>query len=73
MSFKYKWKNGVPPNRESALQTDGLLDEGQFNSDRDRELAEEEARKRLGLPIQPLDADLSVLPQATPTSEEEEF
>lgn len=72
MNFKYQWKNGTPPNRDSALRADRLLEEGQFNSESDRQFAEEEARKYLGLPARTLDADRSILPHAGRPFEEEE-
>lgn len=68
MDFKYKWKNGARPSRDEAARNKYLLDESQFTSDQDRELAEESARKQLGVPVQTPDDNLSVLPQAAPPS-----
>lgn len=66
MSFKYKWKNGRPPNRDQAVQEAELLDEGQFDSEVDQQLAEEQARKTLGIPTQTDGDRLSILPHAAP-------
>ena len=66
MDYKYRWKNGSPPSRDQAARSDSLLDEGQFTSEEDRKLAEDDARKHLGVPTQTADSDLSVLPQAAP-------
>jgi hypothetical protein len=62
MDFKYKWKNGSPPSRDAAARSQYLLDEGQFNSQKDRELAEESARKHLGVPGRIPDDGRSILP-----------
>jgi hypothetical protein len=66
MDYKYRWKNGSPPSRDQAARSDYLLDEGQFTSEEDQKLAEDDARKYLGVPTQTTDSDLSVLPQAAP-------
>ncbi|KOP25060.1 bromodomain-containing protein [Hapalosiphon sp. MRB220] len=61
MSFKYKWKNGSVPSRDKAARSKYLLEEGQFNSQKDRNLAEQEARKHLGVPTRIPDDDRSIL------------
>lgn len=66
MDFKYKWKNGSPPNRDEAARNKYLLDEGQFDSEEDRNLAEDTARKHLGVPTQTLGDNLPVLPMVSP-------
>jgi hypothetical protein len=66
MDIKYKWKNGAPPSRDEAAHRDSLLDEGQFTSEEDRKLAEDNARKHLGVPTRTPGDDLPVLPQAAP-------
>lgn len=66
MDFKYKWKNGNPPSQDDAARNKHLLDEGQFDNESDRQLAEEDARRHLGLPIPIPDDELPVLPQAAP-------
>lgn len=66
MDIKYRWKNGAPPTRDEAVRRQDLLDEGQFNSEEDRKLAEDNARKHLGVPTRSRDDDLPVLPQAAP-------
>lgn len=63
MDFKYRWKNGKPPSRDYAAQADSLLDEGQFSNEVDRQFAEQQARKMLGVPLQTSDADQSILPK----------
>lgn len=68
MSFKYRWKNGRPPTRDAAHQQDALLDESQFANEQDRQLAEQQARRHLGVPLQTADHDKSVLPHAAPDS-----
>ncbi|HEY9657853.1 MAG TPA: bromodomain-containing protein [Allocoleopsis sp.] len=73
MDFKYRWKNGTPPNRDAAAHSDTLLDESQFNNPHDQQLAEEMARKHLNVPLQTVDETTPVLPQTDPTAEEEEF
>ena len=50
MSFKYKWKNGSMPSRDQAARSQYLLDQEQFHNEEDRNLAEEHARKHLGVP-----------------------
>jgi hypothetical protein len=64
MDIKYRWKNGAPPTRDEAARRQHLLDEGQFDSEEDRKLAEDNARKHLGVPTRIPDDDLPVLPQA---------
>ncbi|BAZ48627.1 hypothetical protein NIES4103_12350 [Nostoc sp. NIES-4103] len=64
MNFKYKWKNGSVPPRDQAAREKYLLDADQFNNEKDRNQAEEQARKRLGVPTRIPDDDLSVLPHA---------
>ncbi|MBD2776716.1 bromodomain-containing protein [Iningainema tapete] len=66
MDFKYKWKNGAPPTRDQAAQSQHLLDESQFNSKEDHLMAEQDARKHLGVPTRIPDDDRSVLPKAAP-------
>lgn len=66
MDFKYRWKNGAPPSRDKAARSESLLDESQFESENDRSLAEENARRHLGVPIRVPDDDRSTLPQAAP-------
>lgn len=66
MDFKYRWKNGARPSRDEAARSQHLLDESQFDSQEDRKLAEDNARKHLGVPTRIPDDDLSVLPQAAP-------
>jgi hypothetical protein len=46
-----------------------LLDESQFNNEQDRKLAEESARKHLGIPAPTLDEDQSILPHAASPNE----
>lgn len=69
MDFKYRWKNGAPPSRDKAAHDDALLDESQFESAEDRQLAEDMARKHLNVPLRTPDADRPVLPQAAPEEE----
>ena len=66
MDFKYRWKNGAPPTRDEAARSQYLLDESQFDSEKDRSLAEDAARKHLNVPTQIPDDQQSVLPQAAP-------
>jgi hypothetical protein len=66
MTFNYRWKNGTRPSRDEAIRHKYLLDEGQFTNEQDRQLAEESARRLLGVPVPTLDEDKSVLPQADP-------
>ncbi len=63
MDIKYRWKNGAPPSRDEAAHSQSLLDENQFDSEKDRSLAEETARKKLNVPVQIPDDQRSVLPQ----------
>lgn len=62
MDFKYRWKNGAAPSRDQAARSEHLLDENQFESKNDQELAEDMARKQLNVPTRTPDADRSVLP-----------
>ncbi len=62
MDFKYRWKNGAPPSRDEAARSQELLDESQFDSEKDRKLAEDSARKHLNVPTQTPDNERSVLP-----------
>ncbi|MEH2438564.1 MAG: bromodomain-containing protein [Nostoc sp.] len=63
MDLKYKWKNGYKPSRDEAAKNPHLLlDESQFENEQDRKLAEESARKHLGIPAPTLDEDKSILP-----------
>jgi hypothetical protein len=66
MDIKYRWKNGAPPTRDEAARSQHLLDEGQFDSAQDLKLAEDNARKHLGVPTRVPDDDLPPLPQAAP-------
>jgi hypothetical protein len=66
MDYKYRWKNGAPPSRDQAARSQYLLDESQFESPHDRQLAEEGARKHLGVPTRTADSDMPVLPVAAP-------
>lgn len=66
MDYKYRWKNGAPPSRDEAARNPYLLDERQFETAQDRQLAEDSARKQLGVPTRTLDSDLPVLPVAAP-------
>ncbi len=70
MGYKYRWKNGAPPTRDQAARSQYLLDEGQFESAEDRNLAEDTARKQLGVPTRTLDDDLPALPTAAPPNSE---
>lgn len=64
MDYRYRWKNGYRPSWDEAAHSNSLLDEGQFNNEHDRLMAEEDARKHLGVPIQIPDDQVSVLPRA---------
>jgi hypothetical protein len=64
MDFKYRWKNGSPPTRDQAAVSDSLLDESQFTNEKDRQMAEEMARKQLDVPTRIPDEDRPVLPHA---------
>lgn len=66
MDFKYRWKNGVPPNRDQAAQEGNLLDESQFETPEDHQMAEDMARKQLNVPLQTADANMPPLPRAVP-------
>lgn len=64
MDYRYRWKNGYRPSRDEAAHNQYLLDEGQFNSEHDRMMAEQDARKHLGVPIQIPDDNVPLLPRA---------
>ncbi|MFH7028347.1 MAG: bromodomain-containing protein [Heteroscytonema crispum UTEX LB 1556] len=66
MDFKYRWKNGAQPSRDEAARNAHLLDESQFENEKDRNLAEEAARKHLNVPTRVPDQDRPVLPTAPP-------
>lgn len=66
MNFKYRWKKNAPPSRDQAARSESLLDESQFDSESDRKLAEDSARKHLGVPTKTLDDERPVLPKAAP-------
>jgi hypothetical protein len=66
MDYRYKWKNGAPPTQDEAARSDSLLDESQFNNESDRQMAESDARRHLGLPVPIPDDEVPVLPQAAP-------
>lgn len=66
MDFKYRWKNGAPPSRDQAAQGGDLLDEDQFESEKDHQMAEDMARKHLNVPVQTIDENAPPLPQAAP-------
>lgn len=70
MDFRYRWKNGYTPTQDEAARNQYLLDEGQFNNEQDRKLAEEDARRHLGVPISIPDDEKSVLPHAAPSGEQ---
>ncbi len=70
MGYKYRWKNGAPPNRDQAARSKYLLDEGQFESTEDRNLAEDSAHKHLGVPTRTIDDNLPPLPTAAPPNDE---
>lgn len=69
MDFRYRWKNGRPPSRDEAARAKHLLDESQFESEQDRHLAEEAARKHLGVPLVTPDDERSTLPHAAPPNQ----
>ncbi|GAA6623340.1 bromodomain-containing protein [Scytonema sp. NUACC26] len=71
MDFKYRWKDGRQPTRDRAATSDSLLDKGQFSSKKDWQMAEQDARKRLGVPAKTIDADRSVLPHAPSTDSDD--
>lgn len=60
MNFNYRWKNGRPPTQDEATRSQYVLDETQFNNESDRKLAEENARRHLGVPITIPDDEKSV-------------
>lgn len=66
MDFKYRWKNGRAPTRDEAAKRDYLLDESQFETESDRTLAEQDARRQLNVPLQTDDANESILPKSPP-------
>jgi hypothetical protein len=68
MDFRYRWKNGAPPNRDRAATEETLLDEGQFETSEDQRIAETMARQHLNVPLQADDAGLS--PSSREISEE---
>lgn len=63
MDIRYRWKNGAPPSRDQAVHEKNLLDESQFKHEEDRKIAEETARKKLGVPLITPDEERSVLPK----------
>ncbi|MEH2010201.1 bromodomain-containing protein [Nostoc sp.] len=69
MDWKYRWKNGSQPSRDQAAKNPHLLDESQFENEQDRNLAEESARKHLGIPAPILDQEQSILPRAVSPDE----
>lgn len=69
MNYRYKWKNGNPPTPDEAARSENLLDEGQFNNEQDRKMAEQDARRQLGVPIPIPDDEVPILPQAAPPDE----
>ena len=69
MDYKYRWKNGAPPSRDQAAQASQLLDESQFETKQDQELAEETVRKHMNVPIRTPDDEKSVLPHAAPSEQ----
>lgn len=73
MDFKYRWKNGSPPTRDQAarMENESLLDETQFNDEKDHQLAENMARKHLNVPVRTADADRPVLPHGDASSSEQ--
>ncbi|HAG80898.1 MAG TPA: bromodomain-containing protein [Cyanobacteria bacterium UBA12227] len=71
MDFKYRWKNGTPPSRDQAAQESSLLDESQFETPEDYQMAENMARKHLNVPLQTADANIPPLPQAMPKERED--
>lgn len=64
MDFKYRWKNGAAPTRDQAARSENesLLDESQFNDEKDHQFAEDMARKQLNVPTRTADANRSILP-----------
>lgn len=72
MDFKYKWKNGQAPSLDQAARSKYLLDEQQFDTDEDRNIAEEDARKHLGVPTRIADDERSILPHSAADESEDE-
>lgn len=70
MSFRYRWKNGKPPHRDQAVKESNLLDSEQFSHPQDQKIAEDAARKYVGVPTSIPDDEKPVLPQAAPPEEE---
>jgi hypothetical protein len=70
MTSKYRWKRNVPPTPDQAAQSEHLLDESQFSDPRDQHMAEETARKNLGVPVRIPDDEKPVLPQAAPVEDD---
>lgn len=68
MDIKYRWKNGAPSTRDEAARSKELLDDSQFDNEKDRLLAEESARKNLNVPTRVPDDKGPVLPQSAPPS-----
>jgi hypothetical protein len=66
MDIRYRWKNGAAPSRDQAAHDKQLLDESQFTHEEDKKIAEETARKKLGVPLVTDDEARSVLPKAAP-------
>lgn len=64
MDLKYRWKNGAPPSRDQAATSDSLLDENQFTNEKDRQMAEEMARKQLNVPTRIPDEESPALPHS---------
>jgi hypothetical protein len=71
MDFKYRWKNGAPPSRDQAAQDGNLLDESQFETSEDHQMAEDMARKHLNVPLQTTDSNSPPLPKAMPEERED--
>lgn len=63
MDIRYRWKNGAAPSRDQAAHDKTLLDESQFSHEEDRKIAEETARKKLGVPLITPDEERPVLPK----------
>lgn len=70
MDIRYRWKNGAAPSRDQAAHEQHLLDESQFSNEQDKKIAEETARKKLGVPLVTDDEARSVLPKAAPPDSE---
>jgi hypothetical protein len=73
MDFKYKWKNGQAPSLDQAARSKYLLDEQQFDTEEDRNIAEQDARKHLGVPTRIADDDRSILPHAAADESEDDL